>query len=170
MSFCTNCGHDNPEGSNFCGRCGSALTPPGEATVRVPTGDTTKNIPQMVEEHGSEPLTAEEEAAVTGLPQGSALLIVQRGANAGARFLLDTDVVTAGRHQSSDIFLDDISVSRKHATFTRTPEGFVVKDLGALNGTYVNRDLVEERLLRHGDEVQIGKFRLVFFASPHGPE
>jgi pSer/pThr/pTyr-binding forkhead associated (FHA) protein len=170
MSFCTNCGHENPEGSNFCGRCGAALTPPGEATIRVPTGDTTKNIPTMVEEHGSEPLTAEQEAAVTGLPQGSALLIVQRGANAGARFLLDTDVVTAGRHQESDIFLDDISVSRKHATFTRTPEGVVVKDLGSLNGTYVNRDLVEERLLRPGDEVQIGKFRLVFFASPHGAE
>ncbi len=170
MSFCTNCGHDNPEGSNFCGRCGSALTPAGEATVRVPTGETTKNIPPMVEEHASEPLTAEEEAAVTGLPKGSALLIVQRGANAGARFLLDTDLVTAGRHQASDIFLDDISVSRKHATFTRTPEGVVVKDLGSLNGTYVNRDLVEERLLRPGDEVQIGKFRLVFFASPHGAE
>ena len=170
MSFCTNCGHENPEGSNFCSRCGAALTPPAEATVRVPTGDTTKNIPAMVEEHGSEPLTAEEEAAVTGLPTGSALLIVQRGANAGSRFLLDTDVVTAGRHQESDIFLDDISVSRKHATFTRTTDGFVVKDLGSLNGTYVNRDLVEERLLRPGDEVQIGKFRLVFFASPHGAE
>ncbi|HWJ52600.1 MAG TPA: FHA domain-containing protein, partial [Propionibacteriaceae bacterium] len=96
--------------------------------------------------------------------------IVQRGANAGARFLLDTDLVTAGRHQASDIFLDDISVSRKHATFTKTPEGVVVKDLGSLNGTYVNRDLVEERLLRPGDEVQIGKFRLVFFGSPHGAE
>src|SRR3712207_6575237 len=70
MSFCTNCGHDNPEGSNFCGRCGAALTSHGEATIRVPTGDTTKNIPPMVEEHGSEPLTAEQEAAVTGLPKG----------------------------------------------------------------------------------------------------
>ena len=170
MPFCTNCGHDNPDGSNFCGQCGAALTPPrGETTERIPTGDTTKTIPPMVDEH-AEPLTAEEEAAVSGLPSGSALLIVQRGANAGARFLLDTDVVSAGRHQESDIFLDDISVSRKHATFTRTPEGVVVKDLGSLNGTYVNRDLVEERLLRPGDEVQIGKFRLVFFASPHGAE
>ena len=79
-------------------------------------------------------------------------------------------MVTAGRHQDSDIFLDDISVSRRHATFTRTPEGIVVKDLGSLNGTYVNRDLVDECLLRHGDEVQIGKFRLVFFASPQGAE
>ena len=170
MSFCTNCGHDNPEGSNFCGRCGSALTPSGEATIRVPTGDTTKNIPTMVEEHASEPLTAEQEAAVTGLPQGSALLIVQRGANAGARFLINTEKVTAGRHQDSDIFLDDISVSRRHATFTRTDEGILVRDLGSLNGTYVNRNLVEEQLLRHGDEVQIGKFRLVFFASPHEAE
>ena len=110
------------------------------------------------------------EAAVKALPRGSALLVVRRGSNAGSRYLLNTDVVTAGRHQDSDIFLDDISVSRRHATFTRTDEGILVRDLGSLNGTYVNRDLVEEQLLRHGDEVQIGKFRLVFFASPHGAE
>jgi pSer/pThr/pTyr-binding forkhead associated (FHA) protein len=172
MPFCTNCGHDNPEGSNFCGQCGAALTPaprsePGE---RVPTGDTTKTMPAMGEERDTDSLTAEEEAAVTALPPGSSLLIVQRGANAGARFLLNTDVVTAGRHQDSDIFLDDISVSRRHATFTRTPDGVAVKDLGSLNGTYVNRDLVDECVLRHGDEVQIGKFRLVFFGSPQGAE
>jgi pSer/pThr/pTyr-binding forkhead associated (FHA) protein len=118
-------------------------------------------MPAMVEERDFDALTAEEEAAVNALPHGSALLIVQRGSNAGARFLLDTDVVTAGRHQKSDVFLDDISVSRRHATFIRTPEGTVVKDQGSLNGTYVNRDLVDETLLRHGDEVQIGKFRLV---------
>ncbi len=170
MPFCTNCGHDNPDGSNFCGQCGSALTPPrGETTEQIPTGDTTRTIP-LVEDQPTEQLTAEDEAAVSGLPSGSALLIVQRGANAGARFLLDTEVVGAGRHQASDIFLDDISVSRRHATFTRTDEGVVVRDLGSLNGTYVNRDLVDEQLLRHGDEVQIGKFRLVFFASPRGAE
>ena len=173
MPFCTNCGHDNPEGSNFCGQCGAALTPatarsePGE---RAPSGDTTKTIPAVVEERDTDSLTAEQEAAVAALPSGSALLIVQRGANAGARFLLNTDVVTAGRHQDSDIFLDDISVSRRHVTFTRTPEGTSVKDLGSLNGTYVNRDLVDECLLKHGDEVQIGKFRLVFFGSPQGAE
>jgi pSer/pThr/pTyr-binding forkhead associated (FHA) protein len=139
-------------------------TPRGESTERVPSGDTTKTIPAMVDDR-EESLTAEEEAAVTALPQGSALLIVQRGSNAGSRYLLNTDVVTAGRHQSADIFLDDISVSRKHVTFTRTPDGIVLKDLGSLNGTYVNRDLVDECLLKHGDEVQIGKFRLVFFAS-----
>jgi pSer/pThr/pTyr-binding forkhead associated (FHA) protein len=124
----------------------------------------------MVEDRDFDALTAEDEAAVNALPRGSALLIVQRGSNAGSRYLLDTDVVTAGRHQSSDVFLDDISVSRRHATFTRTPEGTVVKDQGSLNGTYVNRDLVEECLLHHGDEVQIGKFRLVYFGSAQGPE
>ena len=152
MPFCTNCGHDNPDGSQLLRavRRGLGSDPTaGETTERIPTGDTTKTIPPMVDEH-TEPLTAEEEAAVSGLPSGSALLIVQRGANAGARFLVNTEKVTAGRHQDSDIFLDDISVSRRHATFTRTDEGIVVQDLGSLNGTYVNRDLVEEQLLRHG--------------------
>jgi pSer/pThr/pTyr-binding forkhead associated (FHA) protein len=83
---------------------------------------------------------------------------------------LDTDLVTAGRHEDSDIFLDDISVSRRHANFTRTPDGTVVRDVGSLNGTYVNRDLVDESLLRNGDEVQIGKFRLVYFGSNRAPD
>ena len=124
MPFCTNCGHENPEGSNFCGQCGSALIPGAARAVtpeKVPTGDTTKAMPAMVEERDTDSLTAEDEAAVNALPYGSALLIVQRGANAGSRFLLDTDLVTVGRHEDSDIFLDDISVSRRHATFTRTP-------------------------------------------------
>ncbi|HYI56925.1 MAG TPA: FHA domain-containing protein [Microlunatus sp.] len=179
MPFCTNCGHDNPEGSNFCGQCGSALRPVSVASPssqvspsspssapRIPTGDTTKTIPPVVVESDTEGLSAEDEAAVNALPGGSALLIVQRGPNAGSRFLLNTDQVSAGRHQDSDIFLDDISVSRRHATFTRTPDGTVLTDRGSLNGTYVNRDLVDSTLLRHGDEVQIGKFRLIFFASP----
>jgi pSer/pThr/pTyr-binding forkhead associated (FHA) protein len=164
MPFCTNCGHENPEGSNFCGQCGSALIPgAARATTpeKVPTGDTTKAIPAMVEERDTDSLTAEDEAAVNALPYGSALLIVQRGANAGSRFLLDT----VGRQEDSDIFLDDISVSRRHATFSRTSEGTVVTDVGSLNGTYVNRDLVDESLLRSGDEVQIGKFRLVYYGS-----
>ena len=174
MPYCTNCGHDNPEGSNFCGNCGTALTgaatrlePPPE---RIPTGDTTKTIPAIPEEQRDESLSAEDEAAVNALPAGSSLLIVQRGSNAGSRFLLNTDLVTAGRHQDSDIFLDDISVSRRHATFTRTPAGTQVKDMGSLNGTYVNRDLVDECLLKSGDEVQIGKYRLVFHGSPKGAD
>jgi hypothetical protein len=171
MPYCTNCGHDNPEGANFCARCGAPLeTAAKSAPDPTPTGDTTKTMPAVVEERDFDALTSEDEAAVNALPRGSSLLIVQRGSNAGSRFLLDTDVVTAGRHQRSDIFLDDISVSRRHATFTRTPDGTVVKDEGSLNGTYVNRDLVDSCLLRHGDEVQIGKFRLVYFASAHGAE
>jgi pSer/pThr/pTyr-binding forkhead associated (FHA) protein len=169
MPYCTNCGQDNPDGSNFCSRCGTPLTPTSRME-RVGGSDTTRTMPAVGEERDAESLSAEEEAAVNALPHGSALLIVKRGSNAGSRFLLNTDVVTAGRHQDSDIFLDDISVSRRHATFTRTPEGTVVKDTGSLNGTYVNRELVDECLLRHGDEVQIGKFRLVYFASPHGVE
>ena len=171
MPFCTNCGHDNPEGSNFCGQCGSALKPAGgqtELAERTPTGDTTKTMQPIAPDGDLEGLSAEDEAAVNALPHGSALLIVQRGPNAGSRFLLNTDVVTAGRHQDSDIFLDDISVSRRHATFTRTPEGTELQDAGSLNGTYVNKELVDQTLLRHGDEVQIGKFRLVYFASPQG--
>ncbi|MCW2801935.1 MAG: hypothetical protein QOF52_2618 [Propionibacteriaceae bacterium] len=174
MPFCTNCGHDNPEGSNFCGQCGAPLTggtaATGQPADRVPTGDTTKTIPAVVEEREGAKLSAEDEAAVSALPQGSALLIVQRGPNAGSRFLLNTDVVTVGRHQESDIFLDDISVSRRHAKFIRQADGTLVKDQGSLNGTYVNRALVDECLLRHGDEVQIGKFRLVYFASAQGVE
>ena len=173
MPYCTNCGHDNPDGSNFCAHCGTALTPGTAKTAApepAPTGDTTKTMPAMVEDREFDQLTVEEETAVGALPQGSALLIVQRGSNAGSRFLLDTDTVTAGRHQSSDVFLDDISVSRRHAKFLRTSDGTVVKDQGSLNGTYVNRELVDECLLRHGDEVQIGKFRLVYFASAQGTE
>jgi pSer/pThr/pTyr-binding forkhead associated (FHA) protein len=176
MPFCTNCGHDNPEGSNFCANCGTALTSTATRVEtppeRVPTGDTTKTIPAPVDEprDSLELLSAEDEAAVNALPAGSSLLIVQRGSNAGSRFLLNTDLVTAGRHHESDIFLDDISVSRRHATFTRTSQGTVVKDMGSLNGTYVNRDLVDECALKNGDEVQIGKYRMVFHGSPKGVE
>ena len=167
MPFCTNCGHDNPDAANFCAQCGAPLTAAATRVepARVPTGDTTKTIPAVTEERTEDGLTPADEAAVSALPQGSALLIVQRGANAGSRFLLDHDQTTAGRHVDSDIFLDDISVSRRHVRFTRTSDGVVVKDLGSLNGTYVNRELVDEVLLQPGDEVQIGKFRLVYYAS-----
>jgi pSer/pThr/pTyr-binding forkhead associated (FHA) protein len=173
MPFCTNCGHDNPEGANFCAQCGSPLTaapPQPGASSRVPTGDTTKTIPPVVVDEQSDGLSSADEAAVDALPKGSGMLIVQRGPNAGSRFLLDHDSTTAGRHVDSDIFLDDISVSRRHVQFLRTPDGIVAKDLGSLNGTYVNRELVDEALLQPEDEVQIGKFRLVFYASHAGTE
>ena len=100
------------------------------------------------------------------LPPGTALLAVRRGPNAGARFLLDHDVTTSGRHPDSDIFLDDVTVSRRHAEFHRENGVFTVRDVGSLNGTYVNRERVESATLSNGDEVQIGKFRLVFIAGP----
>lgn len=100
------------------------------------------------------------------LPPGSALLVVRRGPNAGSRFLLDTDVTTAGRHPESDIFLDDVTVSRRHAEFHREGGVFTVRDVGSLNGTYVNRERVESATLSNSDEVQIGKFRLVYLSGP----
>ena len=100
------------------------------------------------------------------LPPGMALLVVRRGPNAGARFLLDHDLTTSGRHPDSDIFLDDVTVSRRHAEFHRGANAFTVRDVGSLNGTYVNRERVESATLSNGDEVQIGKFRLMFIAGP----
>ncbi|MDQ0575105.1 pSer/pThr/pTyr-binding forkhead associated (FHA) protein [Agromyces albus] len=109
--------------------------------------------------------TAEEQEAIAALPSGSALLIVRRGPNSGARFLLDTDVTTVGRHPNADIFLDDVTVSRKHAEFLRHGTAFEVKDLSSLNGTYFDGVRIETALLSDGAEVQIGKFRLTFYAS-----
>jgi pSer/pThr/pTyr-binding forkhead associated (FHA) protein len=103
---------------------------------------------------------------VEGLPQGSALLVVKRGPNAGARFLLDQAITATGRHPDSDIFLDDITVSRRHAQFCCVNGEFQVVDVGSLNGTYLNRELVDSAVLANGDEVQIGKFRLVFLTGP----
>ncbi len=110
-------------------------------------------------------LSQDERAAIGALPDASALLIVQRGPNSGSRFLLDADRVTAGRHTDSEIFLDDVTVSRRHAEFLRDGRGYRVRDVGSLNGTYVNRERVDDAVLTAGDEVQIGKFRMVF--HPH---
>ncbi|GAA1897180.1 FHA domain-containing protein [Lapillicoccus jejuensis] len=110
-------------------------------------------------------LSAEDQATIEALRPGTALLLVLRGPNAGARFLLDDELVTTGRHPDSDIFLDDVTVSRKHAEFRREGSGYHVHDVGSLNGTYVNREIVEDAALRTGDEVQIGKFRLVYHAA-----
>jgi pSer/pThr/pTyr-binding forkhead associated (FHA) protein len=117
----------------------------------------------------AEPETESRSAPVSGvdsLPAGSALLVVKRGPNAGSRFLLDRDTTSAGRHPDSDIFLDDVTVSRRHAEFRRDGAEFVVVDVGSLNGTYVNREPVDTAVLANGDEVQIGKFRLVFLTGP----
>ena len=112
-------------------------------------------------------MDAGDRAAVEALPPSSALLIVQHGPNAGARFLLDDAKVTAGRDTRADIFLDDVTVSRKHAEFVLADTGFSVRDVGSLNGTYVNRERIDSAVLHAGDEVQIGKYRLTFHPSPN---
>jgi pSer/pThr/pTyr-binding forkhead associated (FHA) protein len=163
MPFCTDCGHENPEGSRFCAQCGHPLQAP-ERPVES-TSTLSFGGPERAEPEDENNLSPEEQAAVDALPPGSALLVVQRGPSAGSRFLLDADEVSAGRHPDSDIFLDDVTVSRRHAVFRRTSDGFLVADVGSLNGTYVNRDRIDEVLLSNGDEVQIGKYRLVYFAA-----
>jgi pSer/pThr/pTyr-binding forkhead associated (FHA) protein len=169
MPFCTKCGHENPADARFCANCGAPLQSGGGSGA-----DSTSTISltgiEALEGERAEPLSPADQEAVDALPPGSALLIVQRGPDSGSRFLLDKEVTTAGRHPDSDIFLDDVTVSRRHAEFRRTPTGgFLVRDVGSLNGTYVNRDRIDEAVLSGGDEVQIGKYRLVFFApvTPH---
>lgn len=156
---CESCGHQNPPASNYCANCGEALV---SSTVLGP-GESTRVI-TAIQDVVNEELSADEVAAVDSLPQGSALLIVQRGPHLGARYLLDDPQVTAGRSPNCDIFLDDVTVSRNHARFTRKDDVTYVSDLGSLNGTYVNRQLLtSEVALRRGDEVQIGKYRMVYF-------
>ena len=159
--FCTRCGHNNPPDSRFCAQCGVAV-----AGAESPAEQTSTIALAAIDgEHDDE--GAGEDDALEGLAPDTALLVVKRGPNAGSRFLLDRDVTTAGRHPESDIFLDDVTVSRRHAEFRRDPSsGFSVRDVGSLNGSYLNRQRIDSSPLTGGDEVQIGKFRLVFFAGP----
>jgi len=110
-------------------------------------------------------ISPEEQESIAALPSASALLIVRRGPNVGARFLLDGDLTVAGRHPDADIFLDDVTVSRRHAEFVRVGTAFQVRDLGSMNGTYFDGVRIESALLSDGAEVQVGKFRLTFYAS-----
>ena len=149
--FCTACGHPNPDDARFCASCGAPLD-----------GDSTLSLtPVEGEGEGSDefPFPHDELEAAQGL------LLVKRGPNAGSTFLLDADLSSVGRDTSSDVFLDDITVSRTHARIERRDREFFVKDLGSLNGTYVNGEAVEETKLARGDQVQIGKFKLVFFSA-----
>jgi pSer/pThr/pTyr-binding forkhead associated (FHA) protein len=153
--YCTHCGHENPAGAKFCSNCGRPL---------AELGDTTTGALRFDE--STDPVDPEDAGVdTTELEAGTALLVGVRGPNRGARFLLDRDVVTVGRHPDSDIFLDDITVSRRHAEFRRDEGRFWVHDVGSLNGTYVNGERAEDQLLETGDEVQIGKFKLVAFVA-----
>jgi pSer/pThr/pTyr-binding forkhead associated (FHA) protein len=150
---CPHCGHQNPLGSHFCSSCGREIGGPTEhgttASVLVPLDSQAEEVRVELDE----------------LPPGVGMLVVTRGPNSGSRFALDQDVVTAGRHPDSVIFLDDITVSRRHAEVRRIPEGYEVADVGSLNGTYLNRERVEACTLQDGDELQIGTIKLLFLAG-----
>jgi pSer/pThr/pTyr-binding forkhead associated (FHA) protein len=116
------------------------------------------------DEHGENGYEDTEDELVE-IPHGAGVLVVKRGPNMEGRYLLSEGVTEAGRHPESDIFLDDITVSRRHAEITHTAGEFVLRDVGSLNGTYVNRERIEEARLAPGDEVQIGKFKLVYLVA-----
>ena len=137
----------------------------GQGTNSGDDVEATRNFSEDLLAIDLETLSEEERAAVDALPSGNALLIVRRGPNQGSRFLLDADVTTVGRHPSADIFLDDVTVSRKHAEFKRSGKTFTVTDLASLNGTQYENARVETAELENGSEVQIGKYHLTFFAS-----
>src|SRR3954454_3778394 len=142
MQTCSQCGNQNTDDAKVCSQCGHPLEAPVEATATISFGGPTPRP------DGDERaiLNEADAAAADALPAGSALLIVQRGPGAGSRYLLDTDVVSAGRHPESDIFLDDITVSRRHVEFHRAEGSYRVHDVGSLNGTYVNRDRIDDAL------------------------
>ena len=149
--YCTRCGHPNKDEARFCANCGAVLQ--DDATLGI--------SPVEIEDEGAEEFPFPEDE----LEAGQALLLVKHGPNAGSTFLIERDVTTAGRDPESDVFLDDVTVSRKHAELRRQSDGFFIHDVGSLNGTYVNRERVDVTKLASHDEVQIGKFKLVFFAG-----
>lgn len=153
--FCNNCGHKNPLGANFCSACGTPLEKqlddPTTVTFQIegPTDGTDDDVTFDLDD----------------IPPDGGLLIVVRGPIAGARLALTKDVTTAGRHPQADLFLDDVTVSRRHVELVRTAEGFRVRDAGSLNGTYLNRERVDDAPLTNGDEIQIGRYKLAFYAG-----
>jgi pSer/pThr/pTyr-binding forkhead associated (FHA) protein len=153
--FCNNCGHRNPGNANFCSSCGSPLDVRGEDhTITLAPVDEAADPSEDIS------------VGVDDIPEGGGVLLVKRGPGAGSRYVLEHDVVTAGRHPDSDIFLDDVTVSRRHAEVAKVGDGWVVRDVGSLNGTYLNRERIERDMpLGNGDEVQVGRFKLVFLAA-----
>ena len=152
---CRQCGHGNEPGARFCSSCGALLD-----------GDeVTAGVPAVTVDEGADAAVV----ALAELPEGSAVLVVRRGPNAGSVFNIERGDVAAGRHPESEIFLDDITVSRRHAVVSAADDRFVVRDVGSLNGTYVNHERVDESELQSGDELQIGRFVLTFHTAGATP-
>ena len=150
---CDKCDQPVPDDANFCPSCGTAVSPPTPNTATT----SSLEIGQFDPEHEVDELPE--------VPAGMGMLVVVRGPNAGSRFLLDREEAVAGRHPDADIFLDDVTVSRRHAILAMTDDGIRVQDNGSLNGTYVNGDRVEDQTLDSGDELQIGRFKLLFVSE-----
>lgn len=172
---CKSCNAELSPGARFCAQCGAPVAEATGGTADysgLPSSETTRQFrpvgSETAADAGEHDDDIPESLSIDGLPPDTALLVVKRGPNAGSRFLLDQEVTTAGRHPESDIFLDDVTVSRRHVEFRRNGSTFAVRDVGSLNGTYLNRELVDSATLASGDEVQIGKFRLVFLLG-HRP-
>jgi pSer/pThr/pTyr-binding forkhead associated (FHA) protein len=154
---CGQCGHENAAGANFCSSCGASLD--GWAEDRTTTFISPVNDPVPATE-------VDVSVALDDLPVGTGMLVIRRGPGAGSRFLLAEDLVTAGRHPDSHVFLDDVTVSRRHAEVVRSPSGYRVRDVESLNGTYVNRIRIDGDVELHdGDELQVGRFKLVFLVA-----
>ena len=151
--ICPSCGHKNDFGANFCSSCGE----------RISSGADVATEAISVIEETNETEDREHLADREGFDENTGLLVVDEGPKSGSRYALDTAVVTAGRHPESDIFLDDVTVSRRHVEITSTGGQYRAKDVGSLNGTYINKQLVEDEPLVDGDELQIGRFKLIFF-------
>jgi Inner membrane component of T3SS, cytoplasmic domain/zinc-ribbon domain len=149
--LCARCGHTNPDVARFCSSCGAPLAADDDAA-------TTLTL-SAVEAAESED---ELERYLEGLPLGVGLLVVRHGPESGSSYRLEQPTTAIGRHPDSDVFLDDITVSRRHVLLEKDDQGYVLRDVGSLNGTYVNHERVEETRLAHGDEVQIGRYRLSF--------
>lgn len=147
-TVCSRCGHPNSEASNYCSSCGFDL----HRAHEEPTS-----------EHAV--VTVEETDVHVHDGPGSAVFVVKRGSKAGTRYPVTNTFTTIGRHPESDIFLDDVTVSRRHAAVHRDGDAVLLSDAGSLNGTYLNRTRIESSSLRSGDEVQIGKFKLVFLTD-----
>lgn len=146
---CSRCGHGNAPEDRFCAGCGQQLRDDTAAILGVELEDGALAFPFPDEPLGT----------------GQALLVVRTGAAAGSTYLIDRDVTSLGRDPSSDVFLDDVTVSRRHAQIRRQPDGFYVHDMGSLNGTYVARERVEVTKLADQDELQIGRFKLTVFVG-----
>jgi pSer/pThr/pTyr-binding forkhead associated (FHA) protein len=149
--YCSECGFQNSEAANFCARCGAMLEREGTA----PAETTLSYMP----EHPTE----EAATGVEGV-EGPALVVRSGGGRAGEVFSLQRERTTVGRSPDCDIFLDDVTVSRRHAVISEQDGRFAIEDLGSLNGTFLNRSRIEQAQLSDDDEVQIGKYRLVFLA------